>query len=152
VHYAFLNAFYPDPKIVCMLRDPIDILCSMERNFRKASLQDPGLVNHSEMLNTSLEKRLDHWMASPPVGLAMERLLEILRQGIDQQMLFIRYEDLCRNPRQELERYYAHLGLPYYEGHDFNNVEQITVEDDEVWRLRGSHDPARSEAPAQPGA
>ena len=139
VHYAFLDAFYPDPKIVCMLRDPVDILCSMERNFRKASLQDPGLVNHSEMVNTSLEKRLDHWVVSPPVGLAMERLLEILRQGIDQQMLFIRYEDLCSNPRQELERYYAYLGLPYYEGHDFNNVEQITVEDDEVYGVFGDH-------------
>ena len=139
VHYAFLSAFYPNPKIVCMVRDPVDILCSMERNFRKASLQDPGLVNHSEMHNTSLEKRLDHWVASPPVGLAMERLLEILRQGIDQQMLFIRYEDLCANPRQELERYYAYLGLPYYEGHDFNNVEQITVEDDEVYGVFGDH-------------
>ena len=66
-----MNAFYPNPKIICMLRDLLDILCSMERNFRKAGLRDPGMVNHSEMLNTSLEKRLDHWMASPPVGLAM---------------------------------------------------------------------------------
>ena len=83
VHYAFLNAFYPDPKVVCMLRDPVDILCSMERNYRKASLQDSGLVNHSEMLNTSVEKRLDHWVVSPPVGLAMERLLEIrMRSGV----------------------------------------------------------------------
>ena len=40
---------------------------------------------------------------------------------------------LCTNPRQGLERYHAYLGLPYYEGHDFNNVEQITVEDDEVY-------------------
>lgn len=111
----------------------------MERNFRKAALQDPGLVNHSEMLNTSLEKRLDHWAASPPVGLAMERLLEILRHGIDQHMLFIRYEDLCVNPGQELERFYAYLGLRYYEGHDFNNVEQITAEDDEVYGVFGDH-------------
>ena len=123
MHYAFLNAFYPDPKIVCMVRDPVDILCSMERNYRKASL----------------EKRLDTWVNSPPVGLAMERLLEILRQGIDQQMLFIGYNDLCSNPRQELERYYAYLGLPYYEGHDFNNVKQITKEDDEVYGVFGDH-------------
>ena len=139
VHYAFLDAFYPNPKIVCMIRDPLDILCSMERNFRKASLQDPGLVNHSEMLNTSLEKRLDHWVVSPPVGLAMERLQETLRQGIDQKMLFIRYEDLCANPRLELERFYAYVGLPYYGNHDFNNVEQITVEDDEVYGVFGDH-------------
>ena len=139
VHYAFLNAFYSDPKIVCMLRDPVDILCSMECNFRKANLQDPGLVIHSDMHNTSLEKRLDHWVASPPVGLAMERLLEILRQGTDQQMLFIHYVQLCANPRHELERLYAYLGMPYYEGHDFNNIEQITVEDDKVYGIFGDH-------------
>ena len=139
VHYAFLDAFYPNPKIVCMIRDPLDILCSMERNFRKADLRDPGMVNHSEMLNTSLEKRLDHWVVSPPVGLAMERLQETLRQGIDQQMLFIRYEDLCSNPRLELERFYSYLGLPYCEAHDFNHVEQITVEDDEVYGVFGDH-------------
>lgn len=147
VHYTFLNAFYPDPKIVCMLRDPVDILCSMERNFRKAGLQDAGLVNHSEMQNTSLEKRIDSWVNSPPVGLAMERLLEILRQGIDQQMLFIRYEDMCSNPRRELERYYAYLGLPYYEGHDFHNVDQITVEDDEVYGVFGDHTIRRNVEP-----
>ena len=29
--------------------------------------------------------------------------------------------------------------MPYYEGHDFNNVEQITVEDDEVYGVFGDH-------------
>ena len=69
----------------------------------------------------------------------MERLQETLRQGIDQKMLFIRYEDLCANPRLELERFYSYLGLPYCPVHDFNHVEQITVEDDEVYGVFGDH-------------
>jgi sulfotransferase len=95
-----------------MVRDPVEILCSMERKFRQASLQDQGLVNHGELQNTTLEKRLDHWVAAPPVGLAMERLLEIVRQGIDAQMLFIDYDRLCDNPRQQLERLYSYLEIP----------------------------------------
>ena len=43
------------------------------------------------------------------------------------------------NPDKELERFYAYLGLPSYEDHDFNNVEQITVEDDEVYGVFGDH-------------
>ena len=35
----------------------------------------------------------------------MERLQETLLQGIYQQMLFIRYEDLCANPHLEFERF-----------------------------------------------
>ena len=47
--------------------------------------------------------------------------------------------ELCANPRQELERYYAYLGLPSYEGHDVNNVEQITVGVDEIYGVFGDH-------------
>ena len=84
----------------------------------------------------------------------MERLQEIMRQGIDQQMLFIHDEDLCANPRLQLERFYSYLGLPYFTGHDFNLVEQITVEDDEVLGVFGDHQIRRKvESQAgQPGA
>lgn len=83
IDYRFLEAFYPNPQIVSMVGDPVEILCSMEHKFQEAALQDPGLVNHTELRNTSLVKRLDHWVASPPAGLAMERLPEIGRQGIE---------------------------------------------------------------------
>ena len=84
----------------------------------------------------------------------MERLQEILRQGIDQQMLFIHDEDLCANPCLQLERFYSYLGLPYFTGHDFNLVEQITVEDDEVLGVFGDHQIRRKVEPqaGQPGA
>ena len=62
-------------------------------------------------------------MALAPVGLAMERLQETLRKGIDQQMLFILYEDLCSNSRLELEHFYSYLGLPNCPANDFNHVE-----------------------------
>ena len=139
IHARFLEAFYPHPRIICMVRDPVDIFCSMERNFRKASLRDPGLVNHGSMINTSTEKRVDTWSTTTPVGLALERLQEILRQGIDQQMLFIRYDDLCLQPRHELERFYAYLELPYYLEHDYDNVAQVTIEDDSVYGIYGDH-------------
>ena len=139
VHYGFLNAFYPNPKIICLIRDPVDIFCSMERKYRQASLQDSGLVDHFEMKNTTLEKRLDHWSNSPPVGLAMERMREILRQGIHSRMLFIDYDKLCRQPRLQLERFYAYVGLPYFDGHRFDAVAQITSEDDSIYGIFGDH-------------
>ena len=35
IHYDFLNEFYPNPKIVCMVRDLRSIFCSFEKIFRK---------------------------------------------------------------------------------------------------------------------
>jgi len=53
-------------------------------------------------------------------------------------MLFIKYEDLTKSPQKEMDRVYTYLGVDAY-GHDFNNVEQITKEDDEVYGVFGDH-------------
>ena len=47
--------------------------------------------------------------------------------------------ELCSNPHQEQDRYYTYQGLPSYEGHDVNNVEPITVGDDEIYGVFGDH-------------
>ncbi|NBP16874.1 hypothetical protein EBU95_21245, partial [bacterium] len=44
-------------------------------------------------------------------------------------------EDFANNPERIMRGLYNYLELPYYEGHDFNNVSQITKEDDEVYGL-----------------
>ncbi len=138
IHYDFLNFFYPDPKIICMLRDPIDIFCSLEKKFRQNQHKDVGIVNHTQMSGTTTEKRIDIWANSQPVGLAFERLYEMNRQGIGDKVLFIKYESLTLNPDHEMKRVYDYLGLPYFQ-HDFNNIEQVTQEDDDVYGIYGDH-------------
>jgi len=138
VHYGFLNEIFPEPKIICMVRDLRDIFCSMEKNFRKNQHMDMGIVNHSELKGTSTPKRIDIWANSQPVGMAIERLSEIFRQGINEKILFIRYEDLCLYPEMTMVRIYEYLGIPFF-NHDFDNIEQITKEDDEVYGMFGDH-------------
>jgi sulfotransferase len=121
-----------------MVRDPRSIFASMEKNFRKNQHKDSGLVDHSKMTGTTTEKRIDQWVASPPVGIAMERLYQIIKEGIDQKILFVKFEDFTKNPAKEMERIYDYLNIPYFE-HDFDNVEQITKEDDEVYGIYGDH-------------
>jgi sulfotransferase len=74
-----------------------------------------------------------------PVGVAIDRLLDVIQQNIANKMLFIRYEDLMSNPEEEMGRIYEYLGIPYYEGHDFNNISQLTHEDDRVHGIYGDH-------------
>jgi len=138
IHYGFLNNIYPNPKIVCMIRDPRGIITSMEKNFRKNQHMDSGIVNHAEMKGTTTEKRIDIWVNSQPVGLAMERLQQMIKEGIDRNVLFIKFEDLCTYPEVEMKRLYSYLGVEHYK-HDFNNVEQITKEDDSVYGIYGDH-------------
>ena len=138
IHHDFLNFFYPDPKIVCLVRDPKDIFASMEKKFRANPQIDTGMINHNEMRGTTTEKRIDIWSNSQPVGLALERLYQIINQGIDKKMIFIKYENLCHNPNKELQRFYDFIGVESYQ-HDFDNIEQVTKEDDDVYGIYGDH-------------
>ena len=139
IHYDFLNFFYEEPKIVCLVRDLRAVFSSMEKNFRKNQHLDSGIVNHGQMKGTTTEKRVDIWSNSQPVGMAIERVYQIIKEGNNKNILFIRFEDLCENPENEMKKIYMHFGLPYYEGHNFDNVEQITQEDDSVYGIYGDH-------------
>jgi sulfotransferase len=138
VHYNFLNSFYPEPKIICMVRDLRGIYSSMEKNFRKNQHLDSGIVDHAKMAGTTTEKRIDIWTSTQPVGLSVERLYQIFKEGNDKKMLFIRFEDLCRDPNTEMKKIYNYLGIPFFQ-HDFNNIQQITKEDDSVYGIYGDH-------------
>lgn len=138
IHYDFLNLVYPDPKIICMVRDLRDVFASMEKNYRKNPDKQDPVLDWSKMQGTSVPKRIDIWSQGPPVGMAIERLSEIFRMGIDKKILFVKFEDLCLYPETEMQRIYQFFDLPYYQ-HDFNNIEQITKEDDEVYGIFGDH-------------
>lgn len=133
----FLDFFYPNPKIVCMIRDPRSIFSSMEKNYRK-NPDKAGMTVDAEMRNITTEQRIDTWVNSQPVGLAFERLRQILKEGKDKQMLFVKFEDLTRNPQKELKRVYEYLEIDYFD-HNFNNIQQITKEDDQVYGVFGDH-------------
>jgi len=141
IHYEFLKKIFPSsmpPKIICMVRDLRDIFASMEKNFRANPAKSNPMLNWSEMRGTTTPKRIDIWAQSQPVGLAVERLSEMIREGIDKNILFVRYEDLCLHPDNEMFRIYDYLGLQPFP-HDFDNIEQITAEDDEVYGFAGLH-------------
>lgn len=139
IHFDFLKFInQEEPKVICMVRDLRDIFASMEKNFRKNPDKQSEFLDWSKMQGTTVPKRIDIWAQNPPVGMAIERLGEIFRLGIDTKMLFIRFEDLCLYPEQQMIRIYEYLGIPHFT-HDFDNIEQVTKEDDEVYGAFGDH-------------
>jgi sulfotransferase len=138
INYDFLNMFYEDPKIVCMLRDPRDVFTSMEKNYRKNPHINSGVVNNAELKGTTVEKRIDIWVATPPLGISFDWLRDMVSQGIHKKILFIKYEDLTKNPQKEMDKIYDFFGVERYV-HDFSNIEQITHEDDRIHGIFGDH-------------
>lgn len=139
VTYDFLNWFYPDPKIVIMVRDLRAIVSSLEKKFRENQQLDAGIQNWGDMRGTTVDKRVDLFLTSiPPLGAPMEIIYDVIMRGISKKCLFIRFEDFCKNPETEIEKIYSYLEIPNFK-HDFDNINQSTKENDVFYKPFGDH-------------
>jgi sulfotransferase len=132
LYHEWLASFWPNPKVVVCIRDIRAILSSMEKLYRKSRERGPGPNENlgPGMLNMiGVTNRVGTWMNSNPVGLGVSALIDAMQKGTLRHCHVVRYEDLTRQPRQTMVKVYEYLGLPYHE-HDFNDVEQVTREDD----------------------
>lgn len=120
----FAGQFVDNPKVVCIVRDLRAVFASMEKQFRQMPLHNSNVQNAAALAGTTLSKRIAIWAASPPLGLALDRLRDMIDQNIDDKILFIRYEDLCANPDIELTRFYQYCGIEPYKSHDFKKISQ----------------------------
>ena len=139
VYKPFLNSVYPNAKVICLVRDLRSVISSYEKIYRKnqKTIHDP-VRNDSTGQGTTVHKRVDEWVnPTNTIGRAMERIFEITRQGYQDEILFVKYEDLCLRPEHTMAKVYEYLEIPFFE-HDFDNIEQVTKEDDSVYGL--THD------------
>lgn len=135
IHYKWFESFMPyKPKMICMVRNLKSIFSSMEKLYRKNQEHHQEIQNHKNMTGTTTAKRIDFWVASPPVGLALERLNQTFLEKINENILYVRAEDLTSYPDREMQKIYKYLELDYFK-HDFDNVEQTVKEDDSVYGL-----------------
>lgn len=122
---------WPDAKVIVPVRDIRGIMTSMEKKRR----QHPAVFNGFEEANpanfTTIEKRVQGWMATPPVGIAIERLHEAAKRYRD-RLLFVHAEVLTRYPEVTMQKVWSYLGLEF-DGHDFSKVAQYTIEHEVGW-------------------
>lgn len=150
-NYNWFKAFMgEDPKVIVMVRDLRSILASMEKIHRKNPEKAQSIENPSQMQGLTTQSRVQQWLQGPPVGLALQRLQQMRVEGTAKKCLILRFEDMTQYPVQAMEKVYEYLGLQAFD-HDFENVEQTTVEDDAVYGLTPDlHTVRREVTPLQP--
>jgi len=135
VYRPFIETFYQKPKVICLVRNLKDVVASYEKIYRKTQHRHDPIRDDMTARGTVIHKRVDEWMnPQNTIGRAVERILEITRQGFDNEILFVKAEDLCLYPETTMVQVYQYLELPYFK-HDFDNIVQKTKEDDEVYGL-----------------
>jgi sulfotransferase len=137
-HYPWVSSFLPEVKILVCVRDLRAVVSSMEKLFRKnAHLHDPlDAIGKLDMITT--RNRVAIWLNTLPLGTTLMRLIEAIETGRISHFHIVRFEDLTTRPRETIDKIYAYIGEERF-GHDFDSVEQKTVENDAEYPIYGDH-------------
>jgi len=137
-YYEWVEQWSPNPKMICMVRDIRSILASMERIYRKNRHNPQGIDNPTQIANMTVEQRMNHWLNTQPVGLALQRTMDIFQRGLGDKVLFVRFEDLTSDPHGTMNRIYNYIDEESFD-HDFNNITKEVEEDDSHFGIFGRH-------------
>jgi len=134
------TALMCDLKVLVCVRDLREVLASFERLYRKtkATRQLTQEINQYWQCQTTEGRAQLLASHDNIVGGAFNRIRDAVNRGFRKQMHFIDFEDLTRHPQQTLKDVYEFLGEDLFE-HDFENVEQVTLEDDSVYVWKDLH-------------
>ena len=137
-YYDLLSMIVPNPRVVIMVRDLRSIYSSMEKKFRQNPDVDVNIMNNIKMTGITTDQRVTHWSKTHPVGYSVIKLNELILQKLDKNILFFRYEDFCEAPDQHMKLLYDFFEVDYFQ-HDWDNIRQITSENDDAHGIFGDH-------------
>jgi len=135
------NIFQRKVKILVPVRDLRDVLSSLEKLWRKESRtsQIPSEREHQAEFAT-VRGRCELCMRpDQPLGMAYYTLGDAIQRGFRDRLHFVHFEQLTRHPEKTMRAVYAFLDEAYFT-HNFEDVIQVTHEDDSVWGIKGLHD------------
>jgi sulfotransferase len=136
--YKFINDFDPNPKIICMVRDLRSIYSSIEKKYRQNPLMDHQVTSWHETRGTSTYKRVIELSNAVIMSTSTESLYQAILEGYDKNIFFLKFEDFCINPNFYMKQIYKYLELPNF-SHNFDNIEQVTHENDQLYGSFGDH-------------
>jgi sulfotransferase len=136
-HLDMLFAIWPNAKVLVPVRDMRGILTSFEKKWRKHPFPFTGVEKQSPQNWTTVEKRAQGWLNIPPLGIAVERLSDAVKRYKD-KLHFVHFEEFTKNPKETMNEVWEYLEEKPFK-HDFNNVEQYTIEHELGWPY-GDHE------------
>ena len=146
-HIALLKKYVTNnPKLICTVRHPLDILASFITLFHKdGTFNCIDKAMTQQKIPITDDKRCDYMMnPGGNVWESMNALATAFRQKQTQHIYFIQYDDLVSNPRQVMLNLHGFLRLDSF-NYDFDNVIAKDREKDaEVYGLPTMHEVRKS--------
>lgn len=139
-------------RAIVTVRDLRDVCASFEKLYRSTAAtgqipQEQG--DHTLKMKTALG-RLEVFIDNgQPVGRSFNAIRDAVTRGWRKNILFVEYEALTRNPESVMQGVYMFLDEKPFK-HDFENVAQLTIEDDSLHGFKDLHRIRARVRPQQP--
>jgi hypothetical protein len=144
----------PNVKLIVCLRDPVDRSYSQYHYFRRRGSEpletfEEAIAAEPERLSGEEEREIANphfhsWRVYRWGYLRTSRYAEHLERWLQvfprEQFLFLRFDDVIRDPNRALEQIYEHLGLPHHRNGELPTLNAGTYEpmaEETRDRLRG---------------
>ena len=133
-----LNQLAPNARVIVCVRDIAWVMDSFERIYRKNPFEETKLYSHQE--RGSVCTRVDAlYHPDRVVGSACNALKEAFYGEYSYKLLIVDYKTLTQATNDVLKIIYQFIEEPWYEGHDYNNVEFDAPEYDQALGAKGLH-------------
>lgn len=130
-----LKNLYPEALIICMVRDPRNVLASIEKQHRKNPMFDFAIEpTHKTLYNRAEE------MFSPTglIGSCILGVEDLLRRR-PSNLLVVKYEEMSVDPENVLLNIYHRLSASQPYKHNYTNIENTSTEIDALYLNKYEH-------------
>lgn len=122
-----------EAKVLVPVRNIAQIVASMEKLHRKAAHRRGDQGDYFDA--QTVQGRANHVLSKDGVlGLAYNRLKDVAQRGLADRLLLVEFDALTKNPDEVMDEVWSFLGMESPE-HNFEDVKQVTTEDDSVHGL-----------------
>ncbi len=134
-----IRSLFPQARAIACVRDVSWIMDSLERLYRKNPFEDTRLFGN-DVSRSTVYSRVDMLaQANQLVGGPWAGLKEAYYGEQSDALLIVEYDLLAQAPDKVLPLVYQFLGEPWFDGHDYENVEFDAPEFDQALGVSGLH-------------
>ena len=132
--FSLIAKALPQSKIICPVRDIAGVLSSFEKLYQQA----PEYPKNEQMLTVT--DRCQYLLKNGPLHKSMVLLKSVIDSRVYQdQICFVRYEDLVQQPEKTARMLYEFLNINFPDNFDMRKIPNDLTEHDAIHYPFGEH-------------
>lgn len=134
-----VQEMFPQAKVIACVRDVPGIMDSIERLLQQNPFENTKLFSSESERATVYSRMAALARHDRLIGFPWAALKEAYYGLHARNLLLVEYDLLARAPDKVLRLVYRFIGEPWFDGHDYENVEFDAPEFDEALGVAGMH-------------